>query len=344
MGAAAIAAYVLLRRRGEASLSVSANDRVRAAESSARAIVVAPEGVTATLDVFKPQHITDITGETSPTTFPNPLLTRVWPRNMNFVAPGDCIIETQLVSKGGLVGTPGVAAPRVFSRLGPMERLYWDPTTVKVAIVTCGGLCPGLNTVIRDITMCLWYVYGTREIYGVQNGFKGFYDGTPWIPLNPDVVSTIHTQGGTILGSSRGGFEEKDRAKTLDAIDARGINLVFTIGGDGTMRGTLAMVRDASARRMRICIGGVPKTIDNDIAIIDKSFGFDSAVAGAVEPIACANTEAKAAPNGVGLVQLMGRNAGFIAVHASMASQDVCVASKSPWHAPSPLLFDHLAP
>jgi 6-phosphofructokinase 1 len=161
-------------------------------------------------------------------------------------------------------------------------------------------------------------------------GYRGFYDGTPWRILSPDDVSEIHNQGGTALGSSRGGF---DANKIIDACDARGINVLFIIGGDGTHRGILELVRTAAARRARIVIAGVPKTIDNDIPIIDKTFGFDTAVEKAVGPISSANVEAKAALNGIGLVKLMGRSAGFIAAHASMASQDVnlVLIPEAPW-------------
>ena len=161
-------------------------------------------------------------------------------------------------------------------------------------------------------------------------GYRGLYDGSTWRELTPDTVSHIHTLGGTVLGSSRGGF---DSDKILNALVSRGINLLFVIGGDGTHRGALQLVRDAAARSLRICIAGVPKTIDNDIPVIDKSFGFDTAVARAVEPITCAHTEAKAAPNGIGLVKLMGRNAGFIALHATMASQEVnlVLIPEAPW-------------
>lgn len=161
-------------------------------------------------------------------------------------------------------------------------------------------------------------------------GYRGFYDGSPWNRLTPDGVSEIHNQGGTVLGSSRGGF---DADKILDAAASRGINILYVIGGDGTHRGILELVRISTARRMRIVIAGVPKTIDNDIPIIDKTFGFDTAVEKAVGPIMSAHVEAKAAPYGVGLVKLMGRSAGFIAAHASMASQDVnlVLVPEAPW-------------
>lgn len=179
--------------------------------------------------------------------------------------------------------------------------------------------------------MCLHYVYGVKKgnVFGVPSGYQGFYSGE-WQVLEPDGVSAIHESGGTILGSSRGGF---DLDKILDSLEKQKINIVFLIGGDGTHRGALALLKGSIARKMKLSVVGVPKTIDNDIDIIDRSFGFDTAVEQAVLPLTCAHTEARAAKNGVGLVKLMGRAAGFIALHASMASRDVNVTllPEAPW-------------
>ena len=204
---------------------------------------------------------------------------------------------------------------------GPTDEIYWEPKKVTAAIVTCGGLCPGLNTVVRELVMTLHYVYGVSKIYGIKNGYRGFYSEEP-LPLTPGEVSHVHRFGGTFLGSSRGGF---DLDKIIGAIRRLGINQVYVIGGDGTHRGAEALLKGALQQDIPLAVVAIPKTIDNDIPSIDKSFGFDTAVQEAVHPITCAHTEALAAPNGVGLVKLMGRNAGFIAMNASLASRDVNV-------------------
>ena len=166
-------------------------------------------------------------------------------------------------------------------RAGARRELFFDPKHCKAAIVTCGGLCPGLNVVIREIVMSLWYNYGCRDIWGAKYGYRGlFEDPEYWIELKPSVVTDIHHQGGTILGSSRGGYkgEEDVGNKILDELVKRGINLLFVIGGDGTHKGIEALFKLIRKRKLEIAIGGIPKTIDNDIPIIDKSFGFDTAV------------------------------------------------------------------
>ena len=215
----------------------------------------------------------------SAATHPSPLLTRVWPRNLNFVELHEEVVESQLLQRGGGGGGGGGggsgapaspalgrsgASVRAFVRAGPVERLYWEPQAARAAIVTCGGLCPGLNTVVREIVLCLHYVYGTREIYGVPHGYGGFYGSEPWLELTPASVSTIHCQGGTVLGSSRGGF---DLEKILDALAAKGISQLFVLGGDGTHRGALKLIEGAAARGLKISVIGVPKTIDNDLSL-----------------------------------------------------------------------------
>ena len=190
--------------------------------------------------------------------------------------------------------------------------------------------------------MCLYYTYGVRKIWGVKNGYQGFYNReVPWVRLTPGpevhdgvaslAVTDIHNSGGTVLGSARGGFDDKKGHGDLilDSLAAGGrpetggsaVNMLFTIGGDGTHRGAGKLALLAAKRGMQLAVAGVPKSIDNDIPLVDKTFGFDTAVEEAVRPIQCANTEAMGAPNGVGLVQLMGRDAGFIALHAAMASR-----------------------
>jgi len=206
-----------------------------------------------------------------------------------------------------------------YLRAGPRKQLYFDPAEVKACIVTCGGLCPGLNVVIREVYNCLSANYGIKEVYGITYGYKGFYT-YDWRQLTAEDVQPIHHQGGTMLGSSRGGFNLE---KILDAITERGINQIYCIGGDGTHKGMYELFKEISKRKLKISICGVPKTIDNDIPIIDKSFGFETAVMEATRAIESANVEANSAEYGVGLVKLMGRSAGFIAMYASLANRDV---------------------
>src|ERR1035437_1327677 len=163
-----------------------------------------------------------------------------------------------------------------FIKAGPRDHVFFDPKLVRAAIVTCGGLCPGLNVVIREIVMSLYFNYDAKTIYGINWGYKGFYENVDknWIPLTPKIVKNIHKQGGTILGSSRGGFNAD---KILDGLVAKGINQVYLIGGDGTHRGINELIKRAIERKVVISFVGIPKTIDNDIPLIDYSFGFTTA-------------------------------------------------------------------
>ncbi len=205
---------------------------------------------------------------------------------------------------------------------GPRQQIFYDPAKTRCGIVTCGGLCPGINDVIRGLVMELWYRYSVRTIYGFRYGFQGLAPeyGHPVLDLEPSTVSHIHEAGGTILGSSRG---EQDVSSMVDCLVRMSVNTLFVIGGDGTMRGALAISEEVHRRGLPIAVVGIPKTIDNDIPFIDQSFGFSTAVAAAVEPIRSAHTEALGAPLGIGLVKLMGRHSGFIACHAALAVSDV---------------------
>ena len=181
--------------------------------------------------------------------------------------------------------------------------------------------------------MCATYTYGVRPggVRGVLNGYRGFYDeSVAWVPLTPAAVSRIHLTGGTVLGSSRGGF---DARRILAALARERVDIVVLIGGDGTHRGAAALAAAARAAGMRLSVACVPKTVDNDLPVIDGSFGFVTAVEQAVRPIDCAHTEAHSATAGVGLVKLKGRSAGFLALHASLASRDVnaCLLPEAPW-------------
>ncbi|XP_074592421.1 ATP-dependent 6-phosphofructokinase 6-like [Curcuma longa] len=217
-----------------------------------------------------------------------------------------------------------------FRRAGPRQRVYFESDDVLACIVTCGGLCPGLNTVIREIVCGLSYMYGVNNILGIEGGYRGFYARNT-IQLSPKSVNDIHKRGGTILGTSRGGH---DTSKIVDNIQDRGINQVFIIGGDGTHKGAAAIFEEIRRRCLKVSVVGIPKTIDNDIAVIDKSFGFDSAVEEAQRAINAAHVEAESGENGIGVVKLMGRYSGFIAMYATLASRDVdcCLIPESPFY------------
>jgi 6-phosphofructokinase 1 len=212
--------------------------------------------------------------------------------------------------------------PPSFEMAGPRQKIYFDPSKTKAAIVTCGGLCPGLNDVIRAVVMELYYRYGARTLYGIRYGYHGFLpeDGHEPIMLTPEAVSNIHKTGGTILGSSRGG---SDVPEIVNALERLNINILFTIGGDGTQRGAHEIADEARRRRLKIAVVGIPKTIDNDIMYVDRTFGFETAFSMAVDAIAAAHVEADGAYNGIGLVKLMGRHSGYIAANAALAMNDV---------------------
>ncbi len=205
---------------------------------------------------------------------------------------------------------------------GPRPQIYFDPSKVKAGIVTCGGLCPGINEVIRSIVMTLWYSYGVRKIIGFQYGLQGFIPEYrhPVIELTPDLVKDIHHTGGTFLGTSRGHQPIEVIVDTLERMD---IQILFMIGGDGTFRAANKIKEEINRRGLKIAVVAVPKTIDNDIWLVSKTFGFDTAVELACEAIKCAHTEARAVPNGIGLVKLMGRHSGFIAAAATLATKEV---------------------
>lgn len=208
-------------------------------------------------------------------------------------------------------------------KAGPREKLFFDPKAVHAAIVTCGGLCPGLNDVIHAIVMTLWEHYGVRRVTGFRYGYQGMLADSPHTPkpLDPKAVERIHRNGGTILGSARGGGERS--GEIVDTLLRNSVNVLFTIGGDGTQRAALHLTEEITRRKLPIAVVGIPKTIDNDLSFVERSFGFETAVSEAVRAVDGAFTEARDALNGVGLVKLMGRESGFIAAHAALASNDV---------------------
>ncbi|MCX7726091.1 MAG: ATP-dependent 6-phosphofructokinase [Chitinispirillaceae bacterium] len=211
----------------------------------------------------------------------------------------------------------------LIEKAGPREFIYFDPSKVKAGIVTCGGLCPGLNDVIRAIVMTLWYQYGVRSIFGIRFGYKGLLPeyGFGTIDLNPSVVGEIHKRGGTILGSSRGGGSRTQ--ELVDSIERMNLSMLFTIGGDGTQKGACKISEEIEKRNLKIAVVGIPKTIDNDLSFVQKTFGFETAVSKAVEIVTGAHIEACDAINGISIVKLMGRESGFIAAHTALGSNDV---------------------
>ena len=221
----------------------------------------------------------------------------------------------------------------VLELAGPRKKIYFNPAHVHAAICTCGGICPGLNNVIRSVVRCFWYRYGVRRITGIPFGYLGLLENSPWpmIDLTPDVVDDIQEKGGTILGSARGGGKEVEQI--VDTLERQNINILITIGGDGTLRGAHDIGEEVKRRGLKIAVVGVPKTIDNDLSFIDTSFGFDTAVASAVPAVRGAHVEAKSAYNGIGLVKVMGRESGFIAAHTSLAQSDVnfCLIPENPF-------------
>jgi 6-phosphofructokinase 1 len=212
--------------------------------------------------------------------------------------------------------------PLSFEKAGPREYIYFEPAKTKAAIVTCGGLCPGLNNVIRSLVYELHYRYGVTRILGIKYGYEGLVSkyNHPVIELTPSLVGNLHYSGGSFLGSSRG---NQDVGQIVDTLEIMNINILFCIGGDGTLRGAHAIHEEITKRNLRISVAGIPKTIDNDINLIDKSFGFETAFSIANDIIRNAHNEASGAYNGIALVKLMGRDSGFIAAHAALAIQEV---------------------
>jgi len=210
----------------------------------------------------------------------------------------------------------------LFEIAGPREKLFFDPKKVRAGIVTCGGLCPGLNNVIRSLVLQLYHGYGVREILGFTNGYQGLdpWRGSEPIPLTPEFVEDIHKEGGTVLNTSRGPV---DVSVAVDNLIRRKVDMLFVVGGDGTQRGGAELFEEARSRGHALAVVGVPKTIDNDVAFVTRTFGYVTAVEEAAKAITCAHTEAHSVHNGISLVKIMGRHAGFIAAGATVANQDV---------------------
>jgi len=224
-----------------------------------------------------------------------------------------------------------------FEKAGARKTLFHNPKNTKAALITCGGLCPGLNNVIKSLVTVLEKDYKVSEIVGIRYGYKGLskFSNLEPIQLNSEAVDQIHKQGGTILGSSRG---NQDPQEMVDVLQEKGINLLFCIGGDGTLKGAKAIADAANNRNAKISVVGIPKTIDNDLGFVEKTFGFETSVQIASEIISCAHNEAEGAENGIGILKLMGRDSGFIAATASLANSvvDFCLIPELPFHLDGP--------
>jgi 6-phosphofructokinase 1 len=241
-----------------------------------------------------------------------------------FAAPSTRYVSDRLRVPEHIVFEQGRSAPSgvSFELAGPREKLFFDPKNTRAGIVTCGGLCPGLNNVIRSLFHELHHYYGVKEVLGFQDGYRGLDPARarPPIVLTSELVDDIHREGGTILGTSRGPV---DVAIAVDNLIRLGVDMLFTIGGDGTQRGGNELFQEAKKRGHRLAVVGIPKTIDNDVLYVDRTFGFLTAVEEASKVLDCAHMEAHSVQNGISIVKLMGREAGFIAAGATVANQDV---------------------
>ena len=251
----------------------------------------------------------------------------------NYVSDDECIRYNIDIYGNVLEEEADAYNNNLIQKAGPREYIYFNPKHVNAGICTCGGLCPGLNDVIRAIVRCLWNRYGVRRIRGIRFGYKGLLpdQGFDTIDLYPEMVDDIHKIGGSFLGTSRGGGDKV--IEIVDAIEALNMNMVFIIGGDGTQRGALDIANEIERRGLKIAIVGIPKTIDNDLIFIEKSFGFDTAVQKATEAVSAAHMEAHSHINGIGLIKLMGRESGFIATATALASHEAnfCLIPEVPF-------------
>ncbi|KAL3940440.1 MAG: hypothetical protein SGBAC_005024 [Bacillariaceae sp.] len=273
-------------------------------------------------DVWNVRYVDRVYSDPDRKMLPNPLSLKPNTPLCWFVDEDDAVtpkvkVDTEVIIQQGI-------KVEAFPLAGPRLDIIFDPKQCKAAVVTCGGLCPGLNTVVREIVMCLRRQYGVRTTYGIRSGYRGFKDPSSWIELDEKKVRNFHTMGGSFLGSSRGGHDTK---AIVDALVDADINLLFVTGGDGTVRGAAKIAEEVQARGLEIAVAVIPKTIDNDIPLIDRTFGFESAVNAARNAIDVAVTEAQGFPLGLGVVKVMGRHSGFIAMHSTLGSRvvDLCL-------------------
>ena len=256
--------------------------------------------------------------------FPSPL------RGVSFIQSDEKVVYPNSLSKTLEYVNKGEPIPAM-ELAGPRERIFFDPSKTACGIVTCGGLCPGLNDVIRAVVLSLDRLYGVKKVYGFRYGYAGLVaGGEAPVELTPASVERIHEYGGSILGSSRG---PQDAGRMLDTLVRMNINILFALGGDGTLRGAKDISDVAKARGLKISVIGIPKTIDNDIAFVQRTFGFDTAGTEARRAVCAAHSEAVSVKNGIGVVKLMGRDSGFIAAYACLSNGNVdfCLVPEAPF-------------
>lgn len=276
---------------------------------------------------LKPEELGDLAIEKlGPATIDSPLIKK----GVHFVDDDEKVLVYSHSENIEACESSGKELP-MFERAGPRRKIFFDPKELNCGIVTCGGLCPGLNDVIRTITLSLIWQYGVKRVFGFRYGYAGLSSKAPREPmlLTPELVKDIHLRGGDILSLSRG---PQDADEMVDNLEKLGIGLLFVIGGDGTLRGACELTKAINMRESRISVVGIPKTIDNDICGTEQSFGFSTAVEAARAAVCGAHEEARGHWNGVGLVKLMGRDSGFIAAYATLANSDVnfCFIPEAP--------------
>ena len=254
-----------------------------------------------------------------PATVPSPLALSTEPDDeVADYVPDDSRVLYDVEFSAASPPAPSLA----FEKAGPRTRIFFDPERATAGIVTCGGLCPGINNVVRSMVLELHHKYGVQRMLGFRFGYSGLdpASAAPPMPLMPVDVRDIHRHGGSMLGVSRGAPTVEHM---VDALQQHGVQILFTIGGDGTQRGAHAIATEAERRGLTLAVIGVPKTIDNDVPFVDKTFGYETAVEVARQAVDAAHAEARSALDGVGIVKLMGRDAGFVAAAATLASRDV---------------------
>eukprot|EP01062_Namystynia_karyoxenos_P014156 TRINITY_DN150_c0_g3_i1.p1 TRINITY_DN150_c0_g3~~TRINITY_DN150_c0_g3_i1.p1 ORF type:complete len:608 (+),score=175.83 TRINITY_DN150_c0_g3_i1:110-1825(+) len=241
-----------------------------------------------------------------------------WP-HMPFQGPHEQVIGEVLTNDScGRDGmTRGLSGG--FVRAGATRKIWWDPKSVRAGIVTCGGLCPGLNSIVREVTRCLRHCYGVDSVTGFRSGYNGMRkpDEYPPIRLTTETCRDIHQKGGSLIEAGRGGFNPD---ALCDTLHSHGINLLFVVGGDGTQWAADVLVQAAQERNLPVSVVGIPKSIDNDVCFFDRTFGFETAVQAGCVVIRHGHVEASSCHNGVAVVKLMGRDAGFVARNAALAS------------------------
>ena len=251
--------------------------------------------------------------------------------SVHFIDDADRVVYHAVMSDVSRILGRGQELPSL-EQAGPRGRIFHDPSRLAVGIVTCGGLCPGLNDVIRSIVLSLYHHYGVKRVFGFRYGYEGLVRPFKHEPLmlTPENVSWIHEVGGTILGSSRG---PQDTTKMVATLKDLGVGILFAVGGDGTLKGAQQIAEEASRQGLEIGVIGIPKTIDNDISFVQTTFGFETAVSEAQRASDAANIEAEAAHNGIGLVKLMGRDSGFIAAFTVLVNSQVnfCLVPEVPF-------------